>query len=107
MIIQPCIIVAAGFWQKFKGLMLSSPLADDQAFLIWNCSSVHTFFMRYALDLAYLNIEGRIVKIEKNVCPWRVSWGGTDACHTLEMSAGGIDRFNLRMGETVVFTKHE
>lgn len=107
MLTQPRIVVAGGFWQRFKGLMLSAPLADDAAFLIRRCSSVHTFFMRHALDLAYLDQDGQIVKLERNVPPWRVSWGGVRARHTLEMSMGGIDRLGLSVGETVVLSNNE
>jgi uncharacterized membrane protein (UPF0127 family) len=107
MTVRPCIILAEGFWQRFKGLMLSDPLTDDYAFLIRQCSSVHTFFMRYPLDLAYLGGNEKIVKLVRNMPPWRVSWGGVGARHTLEMSVGGIERFGLRVGETVVLSKNE
>jgi uncharacterized membrane protein (UPF0127 family) len=107
MSVQPCIIEASGFWQRLKGLMLSAPLPDDYAFLIRQCSSVHTFFMRYPLDLAYLAGDGQIVKLERNVPPWCVSWGGVSARHTLEMSVGGIDRWGLSVGKTVVLSKNE
>lgn len=107
MSIQPRIKVANGFWQRFKGLMFSRPIADDEAFLIRGCSSVHTFFMRYELDLAYLDEAGRIVQLKKNMPPWRMSWGGTGVHHTLEMLAGGIDHLGLCVGEIVVLHENE
>ncbi len=95
------IIRATGFWQRFRGLMWTDALAEDHALLIEHCASVHTFFMRFALDVVYLNKQMQIVKLEMNVPPWRLSWGGSGARHTLEMAAGGIERFKLNIGDTI------
>ena len=95
------IKVAAGFWQRFRGLMWARTLPDDQALLIENCRCVHTFFMRFALDVIYLNQNMQIVKMHTHVPPWRMRWGSADAQHTLEMAAGGVDRFHLRIGDTL------
>lgn len=97
---------ANGFWPRFRGLMGVPDLPQDHALLICHCASVHTFFMRFALDLVYLDREMRIVKFEKNVLPWRISWGGRKAKHTLEMLAGGIERFGLIKGATVDLSEH-
>lgn len=98
------ITVASNFWLRFKGLMLTKPLAVDAALLIPRCSSVHTFFMRFALDLVYLNKQGSVVKLVKNVKPWRMSWGGAGATQTLEMTTGGIERFAIQQGDQLVAT---
>lgn len=100
----PTITIANGFWQRFKGLMLSKPLPTDRALLISRCSSVHTFFMRYALDLIYLDNDNRVVKLVRGVKPWRMSWGGTGATQILEMTTGGIDLFAIQMGEPMVIS---
>jgi uncharacterized membrane protein (UPF0127 family) len=95
------ILRATGFWQRFRGLMWTNALPSEQALLIQHCNSVHTFFMRFPLDVVYLNKQMQIVKLQGNVPPWRMSWGGVDAHHTLEMAAGGIDRFKLHIGGTI------
>jgi uncharacterized membrane protein (UPF0127 family) len=99
---QPIYIIqATGFWQRFRGLMLANALPCHQALLIQHCSSVHTCFMRFAIDVVYLNEQMLIVQLDRNVPPWRMRWGGKGAQHTLEMSAGGIDRFKLHIGGTI------
>ena len=100
--VQPNIVVARSFWARFKGLMLSSPLPADQALLIPRCASVHTFFMRYALDLVYLDRHGAVVKLARDVRPWRMSWGGSGATQILEMAAGGIERHGVQVGDVMV-----
>jgi len=100
--LQPDIVIAGSFWARFRGLMLSRPLSAKEAFLIPRCASVHTFFMRYALDLVYLDQHGAVVKLVRNVKPWRMSWGGHGAAQTLEMTAGGIERYAIQVGDAIV-----
>lgn len=99
---QPTIVIALGFWGRFRGLMLSKPLPPDQALLIPCCASVHTFFMRYALDLIYLDKHGTVVKLVRHVKPWRMSWGSASATQIVEMPAGGIDRYAIQVGDAMV-----
>ena len=44
----------------------------DVALLLPRCRSVHTFGMRFALDLVWLDGAGRVVRIDRGVRPWRV-----------------------------------
>lgn len=55
----------------------------------------------WGIDVVYLNEQMLIVQLDRNIPPWRMRWGGKDARHTLEMSAGGIDRFKLHIGGTI------
>ncbi|RYF01217.1 MAG: DUF192 domain-containing protein [Comamonadaceae bacterium] len=97
----PDMVLACGFWTRFKGLMFAAPLPRSQALLIPHCTSVHTCFMRYALDLVSLDESGRVVKLARNVPPWRMAWGGSKAFHTLEMAAGGIDHHGIEVGDAM------
>jgi uncharacterized membrane protein (UPF0127 family) len=96
---QPNITVARSFWQRFKGLMCSKPLPVAQGLLIPRCASVHTLFMRYALDVVYLDKRGAVVKLVPALNPWRLSWGGGTATQTLEMTAGGIAHCGMQLGD--------
>ena len=64
--------IARGFWSRFRGWMGRKPLPGT-ALLIYPCSSVHTFFMQAAIDVVFLNSEGRVVKLVEGLKPWRVS----------------------------------
>jgi uncharacterized membrane protein (UPF0127 family) len=99
---QPNIAVARSFWQRFKGLMWSNPLPVAQGLLIPRCASVHTLFMRYPLDVIYLDKRGAVVKLVHELNPWRLSWGGGAAAQTLEMTAGGIAHCGIHLGDCLV-----
>ncbi len=67
------------------------------------CESVHTFFMRFAIDLVYLDRKNKVKKVRSAVGPWRVS-----ACLTahsvLELPAGTIRDTLTKAGDTLEFT---
>jgi outer membrane protein OmpA-like peptidoglycan-associated protein/uncharacterized membrane protein (UPF0127 family) len=102
------IKVAETFLSRFRGLMLTRPLHPDQGFLITGCPSVHTAFMRYAIDVIYLDRTGRVLKCVSGLKPWRGSFSHTGidgggkrnvrAAHTLELAAGSIERLNVEPG---------
>lgn len=98
--------VASGFWGRFRGLMLTPALAPDAALLITRCPSIHTCFMRYPLDVAFLDDGGCIVKLVPALRPWRASLGGRRVAHVLELAVGGLARFDLRLGDQVALSAH-
>lgn len=91
--------LATTFWQRFRGLMLSSPLPPATALLIAPCNSIHMCFMRFAIDAVYLDKHGKILKITRHLRPWI----GLSACwhahSVLEMTAGQADALGLRVGQ--------
>jgi uncharacterized protein len=63
--------VARSFRDRLVGLAWSrTPRAA--ALLLPRCRSVHTFGMRFALDLFWLDADGEIVRVDRGVPPWRV-----------------------------------
>jgi hypothetical protein len=63
--------VARSFRERLLGLAWSrSPRAA--ALLLPRCRSVHTFGMRFALDLFWLGRDGEIVRVDRGVPPWRI-----------------------------------
>ena len=80
--------VASTFWQRFMGLMGRSPLPPGEGLLIPRCSSIHTCFMRFAIDATFLDGDDNVVKVVRNIRPWRLCvWGGRRAAKVLETTA--------------------
>lgn len=78
------VYVAESFYERFKGLMFVS---KEKSFklLIKNCNSVHTCFMKFNLDIYCLDRDYRIVKIYKNIKPFRLILPVKSAKHILEI----------------------
>ncbi len=84
--------------QRMRGL-IGSQIASGDGLLLRGCSSIHTNFMGYPIDVIYLSHDSSIVKLATDVRPWRFSWGGAGARDTLELPAGEVRRLGLRVGE--------
>lgn len=66
--------VAKGFRTRLRGLSRLERSEAGPGLLIPRCSSVHTFGMRFALDLYFLDREGRVISVRRSVPPCRVVW---------------------------------
>ena len=83
--------IADGYWSKLAGLQFRAALPAGQALLLVNSGSVHTFWMRFAIDVVYLGGEGRVLSVRRQVPPWRVVFGPRGTHSVLEMTAGWLD----------------
>lgn len=93
---------AASLWERARGLLGRPPLAAGEGFLIEPCRMVHTFGMRYVLDLAFIDRQGRVCKLAYGVGPGR--FAGAAAAHaTLELATGALAASGLKLGDTVAW----
>jgi uncharacterized membrane protein (UPF0127 family) len=81
------IVVAQSRWRRLVGLALRRRPAPDQVLLLPRCRSVHTFGMRFAIDVVFLDSEGRVVRLVAGVGPGRVV-SCRDAAAVVEVEAG-------------------
>lgn len=88
---------------RSKGLLGRKGLAAGEALWIVPCESVHTIGMQFALDLVYLDRLNRIVKIRRNVPPWRLS-ACLRAYSVIEFPSGAIQKENANPGDQLAFS---
>ena len=80
--------VARSFGARLKGLIGRRDLPPGRGLLILRCNAIHTFFMRFAIDAVFYDRQNRVVKVVRNVRPWRpFVWGGFRAVKVLETAA--------------------
>jgi uncharacterized membrane protein (UPF0127 family) len=90
--------VADTFWTRFRGLQLRPPLEEDEGLLIRPCGSVHTFFMRFPVDVVFLDAELTVLGVREAVRPWRAA-AQRGAKAVLELPAGTAARAGIAAGE--------
>ena len=84
--------VAESFFARTKGLIGRTGLPSGTGLLIMRCNCIHTCFMRFAIDAVFLDRRDEIVKVVRNIRPWRLwVWGGWRAVRVLELPAGAAD----------------
>lgn len=76
-------------WKRVVGLMGRDTLEPGHALLIEPCSSIHMFFMKFAIDVIYLDGRDKVIKIVRNLPPWRIS-AAKGARKVVEMAAGSL-----------------
>lgn len=80
--------VARTFWERTRGLIGTKSLASDEGLLIERCNAIHTCFMSFPIDARFLDKNDKVVKVVRNIRPWRLwIWGGWRARKVLETAS--------------------
>jgi uncharacterized membrane protein (UPF0127 family) len=89
--------------KRNKGLLGRERLFPGEGLWIIPCEAVHTFWMRFPIDLVYLDSKKRIRKLRCEVRPWRLS-ACISAHSVLELPAGTIRDTRTEAGDTLEFS---
>src|ERR1700730_8119176 len=99
---------AGGMTGKSRGLLGRDGL-DAEAGMLFEAGKLepfmcmHMWFMRFAIDIVFLNRHGRGIRINHNLRPWRISsivWG---AITMMELPVGAVARSQTSVGDQVIF----
>ncbi len=96
--------VASDPWSRFWGLMGRRELAAGHGLLIKPCSSIHMFFMRFPIDVIFLDGDNVVVKVVHGIKPWRMAMGGGGK-NALELPAGTAATTGVSNGDQLEFTE--
>ena len=94
--------IADGIFDRMIGLMFIDKMDNFDGLLIKPCNQIHTFFMKFDIDLIFLNNKNEIIKIVYNKKPWRMSLLYFRASKVLEIKSGCLNKEILE-GEKVEF----
>lgn len=93
--------IAASIWQRMKGLLGRQELKKGEALIIPDSGSIHTFFMKFSIDLVFLDSQGKVLKIAQNVSPWRLVLAPLRSRNVIELPAGITAEQGLEEGQKV------
>jgi uncharacterized membrane protein (UPF0127 family) len=93
--------VADGTLSRMRGLLGRDALEPGTGMLIEREPSVHTFFMRFPIDVVFLGKANSIVKVVHGLQPWRMA-GARRAVASLELPAGAAAAAGLEPGMVLV-----
>ena len=98
-----CLEVADNGAKRNKGLLGRKGLSPGEGLWILPCESVHTFGMKFSIDLVYLDRQHRIRKVRSGVPPWRIS-ACLSAHSVIELPSGTIHDTQSRVGDVLEFS---
>ena len=103
-VLGEAIDVADTSEKRRTGLLKHQRLEAGEGLWINPCESVHTFFMKFPIDLVYLDKKKKVRKVRNAVPAWRLS-----AClvaeSVLELPAGTAQRTGTERGDELVIEK--
>jgi uncharacterized protein len=80
--------VADGYWSRLIGWQWRRRPEVGHGLLLVPCASVHTFWLRFPLDLVSLDCHGQVLAVRKGVRPWRIPLPTRQAHAILELPSG-------------------
>lgn len=89
-----------------RGLLERDSLDPAAALVLSPCLAVHTAFMRFAIDVIFVDKAGCVTRIVKRMVPWRIA-ASFRAYATIELAAGALDRFDLTVGDRLILSSSQ
>jgi uncharacterized protein len=95
--------VAGTHWSRLWGLMLADQRNFGEGHGLWIVPShgVHTFAMRFAIDVVYLNVDRVVVYVKQNLQPWRVAAVRPQAASVLELPGSSLGPTGTSVGDKI------
>jgi uncharacterized membrane protein (UPF0127 family) len=103
-VVCPACVVADRPTTRLRGLLGRDALGAGEGLLIRPTSAIHTFFMRFAIDVVFIDRDGVVQKVVSTLRPWRFA-GSRGARCALELRAGEAGARGIRPGDELRLSK--
>jgi len=90
--------IAATRRARRKGLLGREALDRDAALLLAPCCSIHTAFMRFPIDVAFVDRQGQVIRFARDIGPWKIAIA-LRAHAAIEFPAGALRAQDVRLGD--------
>ncbi len=100
-IIADRLVIASGRVDRAVGLLTRDHLDPGEGLLIVPCRGIHTWGMRFAIDLVALDQSGVVVDAVAALRPWRIRLPKRGAVSVLELPAGSLERSQTQRGHRI------
>lgn len=94
------LITAFDSKSRRTGLLDHEELKAGVAMLIAPSNAIHTFFMRFPIDVAFVARNGRVVKIREGMPPWRIA-AAWRAYAVVEVAAGALAQSSTKVSDVL------
>jgi uncharacterized membrane protein (UPF0127 family) len=102
-IIAQRVIMAQDIKSRSVGLLSRQRMGKDEGLLIKPCNSIHTFFMKFAIDVVFLGKDSKVAKIVKDMGPFNLAACYARGYMTLELASGVLAKIDMKIGDLIEF----
>jgi uncharacterized protein len=96
------LVPAYSFGKRLKGLMFKKSLQSGVGVHIKPCQSIHTFFMKFPIDVIYVDKNLTIVGLEHSLPPGKLGGRFKNAHSVIEVPAGYISGKSISVGQALI-----
>ena len=89
---------ARSFFKRMFGYMFRARIEADDALIFYSAPSMHMFFMRFPLDIVFLDKSNKVIRIFKSIGPWRLA-NCFQSKVTIEFSADVTTKIPIELGD--------
>lgn len=91
--------IARSFWDRGRGLMFRAGLDEGSGLVIDPCSSIHTMWMRFPIDVLYVAANGTVMRADAEMKPWRIGPLFVRGRYVIELPPGTIAESRTERGD--------
>ncbi len=95
--------LADTFWLRLRGLLGAAPLQKEEGLILVGEKSIHTLFMKFPIDVVYVNKNYQVIRTATNMVPYRLGPFVAQSAYVLEMPVGVIANTATRAGDQLIF----
>ena len=95
---------AQSFRDRLIGLLSTKELPHNKGLWITPCRSIHTFFMKFSIDVLFLSDQMEVIKMHSNMKPFRITPCYSKAKTVLELPSGTIHSSQTQLGDILSIT---
>jgi uncharacterized membrane protein (UPF0127 family) len=105
-VLADAVEIAATRRTRRRGLLGRDSLDPSAAIVLTPCCSIHTAFMRFAIDVVFIDRDGCVVRIVSKLPPWRAAWA-VRAHAVVELAGDRLLPDELRVGDSIYLVPAE
>ena len=99
--------IAHNFLERLRGLIGASQLARGEGFLIPHCQGVHMLGMKYAIDVIYLDKNGKVVAVSEHLQPNSIGPVYFQSRSVIELPTGAVAVSGTKVGDEIYLDEKE
>jgi uncharacterized membrane protein (UPF0127 family)/CheY-like chemotaxis protein len=92
--------------RRMRGLLGRKSITPGEGMLLRPAPAIHTAFMRFAIDIVFMDFENNVVSVVDSLQPWRTA-ANRNAYAALELAPGEANRIGLKAGDQLVVLTHD
>lgn len=99
------IRVADNFFKRLAGLIFRKDIGSEEGLILEDCYSIHTFWMRFPVDVIFLDSCNTVIRIYHSLKPFRITPVVQNARRVLELKAGVASKLCLKVNDILELIK--